>query len=360
MAACRSCGSEMSPGISLCNKCGAYTVNDPKFGNLREATEDDFTTLDKIEAKGVDRLDVGEPANSAWGGGGIVPGSTTLFGGMPGSGKTTLTLQIIARAIDFFKREKWGYFISAEQMPGDFKITADRIGLKNQDRFVVLKEMGAGRGITPTVLAKKPPAFIALDSLNALCGKDIYMMVEVAKEYKQLGVKLNVPVFLIGHMQKQGDFAGLLKVQHEVDTLIVFEMNEREGTKHLIAYKNRFGATNIEHKIDMTEFGLQAPPKKHKSEARAEAVWENKLSAIIDAITLDPDNEMLTEIIHDEAKRILREAVRMRMSDKLQDILLGEADALIDVAIQPEVRKAKPKDRKLAKQPKAKKGKKKQ
>jgi predicted ATP-dependent serine protease len=183
---------------------------------------------------------------------------------------------------------KRSYFLSAEQSPGEIRLTADRLQIGNLDRFRVLSALGGGADVDPELLKQDPPACFVVDSISALCGKDKLAAVAIAKTFKKLSSVHKAPSFLIAHMTKEHDYAGLMALQHEVDTLVsVSVATEREASKLfkegyelndeqlgnirvLIAWKNRYGATGKDHFLVMTPTGLAAlPPPVPKPERKA-------------------------------------------------------------------------------------------
>jgi predicted ATPase len=258
MALCRECDNFLEPGKMLCRKCGTWTVNNDGTGTIGEAVkEDDFIDAVDVEAAAVERLITGGPWDEAWGGG-FVPSSITLLGGAPGAGKSTLLLQLSIRVAEMTKKPT--YYISAEQDKGELKMTLQRISLPlERGQLRMLKKFGAGGSIDEATLDKVPPGMIILDSVSALCGNDKHTQIAVAKRYKQYAVKYKAPTFLIAHMTKESDFAGLMALQHEVDVLVTL-FPEDDGIRHIKAWKNRFGPTHSEFKLLMTEHGLIAPP----------------------------------------------------------------------------------------------------
>lgn len=263
-AVCRNCGDLLPYSKVLCRKCGHFTPNDggSLIGSVSKAKT---TTLDQVAAETVARATVGEPWDECWGGGGIVWASSTLVGGPPGSGKTTGMIQILSKLAELTGRRS--YMLSAEQSPGDIRITAERLCIPNIDRFRVLSEFGVGADVDEELLKEDPPAAFLVDSVSALVGKDAHAGIAIAKTYKKLAIKHKAPAFIICHMTKEHDFAGLMALQHEVDTLVTI-FPEDDGSRHMKPWKNRFGPTHGEYKLIMTPRGLVGAPKKQDKKAR--------------------------------------------------------------------------------------------
>ena len=277
--ACRNCAEILPPKKVLCQKCGEFTPNNEDTTSIASVTEDKTTTLDQVDALAIDRVKIGDPWDAVWGGG-FVPGTTTLIGGSAGCGKTTSTLQMSSLFAKVSGR--YAYFLSAEQAPGEIRLAAERILIDNLAAFRVMREFGAGADIDRALLKKHPPCSITLDSISGLCGRDNNAAVIVVRNMKRMAVEFKVPVFIICHMNKQADFAGLYTMQHDVDTIVtvfnpqderVAHAKEREGyseevisgLKEMTAWKNRYGPTSKDHYVVMTPQGIRAlgePPVK--------------------------------------------------------------------------------------------------
>ncbi len=263
----------MMPGKSLCMKCGSWTVSETA-GLGGAVSIKKTTTLDQVSAAAVERIVTGGPWDAAWGGG-VVPTSITLMGGAAGAGKTTLLLQLSSIIAQITGRRS--YYLSAEQVPGELRITADRLKITNIERLRVLAEFGSGAEIEEELLKDDPPGMMILDSISSLCGKDVHAAISICKRYKGYAAKYKAPAFLISHMTKEGDFAGLMALQHEVDTLVTL-FPEEDGSRHLKAWKNRFGSTHQEHKLMMTETGLAAMPAPPERKGRSRIVVPEDLA----------------------------------------------------------------------------------
>lgn len=189
--------------------------------------------------------------------------------GMIPTHNTTWLLQVGAVVARVTKRPT--YFISAEQDKGELKMTIDRLQLNlERGMFRVLKKMGSGGSIDEEIFKKEPPGMLILDSVTALCGKDKDAQVAVGRLYKQYSIKYRAPSFLISHMTKEGDLAGLLTLQHDVDAIASFFASDNERSRYygmpaLELHKYRFGPTHKEWQLIMTPLGLvRAPDEKLK------------------------------------------------------------------------------------------------
>ncbi len=271
MATCVFCTSPMLPGTMLCRKCGS--INASETGNIRGVSQSNVVPFSEIKAAEIQRVRIGGRWDTVFGGG-LVPTSCILFSGMAGGGKTTILLQKASRYAEV--TGKVAYMFSAEQASEEVKITIERLQIPNPDRIMGLKEFGAGAEIDEELFKKHPPCLIILDSVSALCGKDTHAALEVIKRYKKYSVKYRAATFLICHMNKEGDMAGLYSLQHEVDTLVTISPADGDDPtcyhhpdfRKLDVWKNRYGPACKENWFQMTSTGLmdapEPPEKKNK------------------------------------------------------------------------------------------------
>lgn len=312
MVPCRDCGLILSPGDSRCRRCGQFTANPiPKAGAITSAQvkEKDLIDAMDVQAQDIARILTNTPFDSVWGGG-FVPTTCTLLGGAPGLGKTTMLLQLAV--IFYHLTQKPSYYISAEQHKGALKMTIDRMELPLERGMLRMLDTQSGGGsIDEAVLRATPPGMIILDSVSALCGNNKHEQVAVCKQYIKYGVNHKCKVFLIAHMTKEHDYAGLMALQHEVDTLVTIEhLEERKANqvlrkifgekrmrqamysdeedteieqflgniRALTPWKNRYGPTGQQYYFSMTSkglIGLPDPPKEEKRQRLAKAVGDD-------------------------------------------------------------------------------------
>jgi predicted ATP-dependent serine protease len=169
---------------------------------------------------------------------------------------------------------RFAYYLSAEQSPGEIRLTADRLQIPNLDRFVVLQSSsGGGAEVDSELLQAMPPALFVVDSLSALHGKDTHGQVLTCKRYKQLAVATKAPAILILHMTKTGDIQGKAELHHETDAIMCMDPAPHHmgnGVRELISYKNRFGPSHQPKYLVMTPTGLAEAPPKEKRKRRAQ------------------------------------------------------------------------------------------
>ena len=192
-------------------------------------------------------------------GGGLVPGSLILFGGEPGIGKSTLLLQLSA----LWEGIKVLY-VSGEESDQQIKMRAERIGIKNQE-CLLLTETSL-QNIMQQVIATEPDVLI-IDSIQTLHSSiidsspgSISQIRECAGDFLRFSKESGTPVFLIGHINKEGNIAGPKVLEHMVDVVLQFEGDRNHMFRLLRSSKNRFGPTAELGIYEMVGSGLREVP----------------------------------------------------------------------------------------------------
>lgn len=194
-------------------------------------------------------------------GGGIVPGSLTLVGGDPGIGKSTLLLQV-CRCLTADGRKV--LYISGEESLQQIKLRATRLG-DFSDRLLLLCETSL-EIIAETIRAVKPDVTV-IDSIQTMYHEEISaapgsvsQVREATNLFLQLAKGLNISVFIVGHVTKEGTVAGPRVLEHMVDTVLYFEGDRHASYRILRGVKNRFGSTNEIGVFEMKQEGLVEVP----------------------------------------------------------------------------------------------------
>jgi len=188
-------------------------------------------------------------------GGGIVSGSIILIGGQPGIGKSTLLLQV-ATAINAKI-----LYVSGEESEEQIKMRADRIG-KDQSNCYILTETNTAKILTQA--QQLQPDLLIVDSIQTLSSPhidsapgSISQVRDCAVELQRFAKETNIPVFLIGHITKEGSLAGPKLLEHIVDTVLQFEGDQHYTYRILRTKKNRFGSTDEMGIYEMQSTGLR-------------------------------------------------------------------------------------------------------
>jgi len=190
-------------------------------------------------------------------GGGVVPGSVILIGGDPGIGKTTLLLQALA---SLGSGKQVGLYASGEESPQQIKMRADRLGIQSPHLYVLattsLEDLFR-------VAEDIQPSIVVLDSIQTVFTEELTSAPGSVSQVQEVGCRLmwyakrsQVPVFIIGHVTKEGVIAGPRLLEHIVDTVLYFEGDKGQSYRILRAVKNRFGPTNEIGVFEMRDEGL--------------------------------------------------------------------------------------------------------
>jgi len=210
-----------------------------------------------VEVEDAPRLPSGSAELDRVLGGGIVPGSFVLVGGDPGIGKSTILLQLASRIARDFGTV---LYISGEESAQQIRLRADRLGAL-QERLLVLAETNLD-AIERHALQTRPVLLI-VDSIQTVYKPDlpsapgsVSQVREGAAQLLRLAKGHGIPVFIVGHVTKEGSLAGPRVLEHIVDTVLYFEGERHASFRVLRAVKNRFGSTNEIGLFEMRDVGL--------------------------------------------------------------------------------------------------------
>ncbi len=224
-------------------------------------------------------------------GGGIVPGSIVLIAGEPGIGKSTLFLQIGLQLKDVVT-----LYISGEESEQQIKMRADRLKQQN-DNFYLLTETSTQ--VIFQEIKKLKPQLIIVDSVQTLqsafidsSAGSVSQIRECAAEFQQFAKETHTPVFLIGHITKEGSIAGPKILEHMVDTVLQFEGDRHYAYRILRTLKNRFGSTAELGIYQMSDAGMSAVTNPSEILITQK---EDQLSGIAIAATIEGQRPLLIE-----------------------------------------------------------------
>ena len=225
-------------------------------------------------------------------GGGIVAGSLVLLGGEPGIGKSTLMLQI---ALSSSKTKV--LYVSGEESQQQIKMRADRIGVQSDNCFI-LSETSTQNIFSQ--IKEMSPQVLVIDSIQTLqtnriesAAGSVSQVRECTSELMKFAKETNTPVFLVGHITKDGSIAGPKVLEHMVDTVLQFEGDRHLSYRILRTVKNRFGSTSELGIYEMQESGLRqvSNPSEILISQRAE-----DLTGVAIGATIEGNRPLLIEI----------------------------------------------------------------
>ncbi|MEY8761887.1 DNA repair protein RadA [Chryseobacterium tongliaoense] len=296
---CQNCGTQYSQWMGQCKNCGQWNtlveevVEKPSHKSLPSSkTKQHVINIVEVEAIEEPRIKTPSEELNRVLGGGIVLGSVTLIGGEPGIGKSTLLLQLA------LKMKKKIFYVSGEESASQIKMRADRLtDIQNPNCFL----------FTETSLekilheAKKlEPDFVIIDSIQTLQSQliesspgTVSQIRECSNEIIKYAKENNTPVFLVGHITKDGQIAGPKVLEHMVDVVLNFDGDRNHLFRLLRANKNRFGSTSEIGIYEMVSQGLKEI--KNPSEILITKKFE-ELSGNSVAVTLEGNRPMLLEI----------------------------------------------------------------
>ena len=229
---CPSCKTNIPFGTMRCPRCKEWNFSSSDEG------EQEVVRLSDAKISVVPRLRTLHPEMDRFFGGGLVQTSTCLISGEPGSGKTTLFLQL-ADCITAQCSKANVVYVANEQSPDEIRGKALELGIKHMHEICVVRAMGGFSGNLFEIIVKYKPCLTIIDSLTKLVGRDPELSVIVASMMKELSVKHNFPSLLVGQVTKDLNHAGLEKLQHEVDCTALIS---RIGSKRIMeSEKNRNG-----------------------------------------------------------------------------------------------------------------------
>ena len=266
---CQECGVSSAKWLGRCPDCGAWNSLIEEL----ETPPQSGPRLQSLSAGGGPRpyLEVSSDAASrlATGieefdrvlGGGVVAGSLVLLGGDPGIGKSTLLLQVASRLAASTPGERPVLYISGEESEQQIKLRGERLGVKAES-LLLFSETNLDTIISE--LKRHEPALVVLDSVQTVYSPrfssapgSVSQVREAAVELLYFAKSTGTPVFLIGHVTKEGNLAGPKALEHIVDTVLYFE-GERHYSHRLVrATKNRYGAAGELGVFEMTGSGLE-------------------------------------------------------------------------------------------------------
>ena len=265
---CTNCGYESGKWMGQCPACHEWNTFteakvDKKAGKniSREISEQKPTFFSEIRAEDASRVSTHMDEMNRVLCGGIVPGSLVLVGGDPGIGKSTLLLQMCRNLCQDSIRM---LYISGEESLQQIKLRADRMGTFN-DHIALLCETNLE--VIDGVIRREKPDLVIIDSIQTMYSDkvdsgpgSVSQVRESTGILMQIAKGLNVTIFVVGHVTKEGVVAGPRVLEHMVDTVLYLEGDRHSAYRILRSVKNRFGSTDEIGVFEMENNGLKEVP----------------------------------------------------------------------------------------------------
>lgn len=300
---CKQCGYESPKWSGKCPSCGEWNSfveevihkQDQKSANQwkeEHKAGSRSVQINEIESGEVKRIITTDPELNRVLGGGIVPGSMVLVAGEPGIGKSTLFLQNALQMKNLLT-----LYVSGEESEQQIKMRADRLQISHPD-FYLLTETSTQ--IIFQEIKKLKPQLVIIDSIQTLQSPyidtspgSISQIRETAAECQRFAKETQTPVFIIGHITKDGTIAGPKLLEHMVDTVLQFEGDQHYAYRILRTTKNRFGSTAELGIYEMSGMGMK--PVLNPSDILL-TQREDTLSGISTAATIEGLRPLLVEV----------------------------------------------------------------
>jgi DNA repair protein RadA/Sms len=297
---CQNCGYESSKFMGQCPSCNqwnsfveeiAHKANKNVVAFSSDSRSATPQLIQDVIKELEERIITSDHEFNRVLGGGIVPGSIVLLGGDPGIGKSTLLLQLaITESLKVL-------YVSGEESDRQIRMRADRLGLKNENCYLLTET-----NLEQILLQAKElkPELVVIDSIQTLFSStiesspgSISQVRECTAHLLRFAKQTAIPVFLIGHITKDGSIAGPKVLEHMVDAVLQFEGDRNHVYRLLRAIKNRFGSTNELGIYEMLGAGLR--PVENPSEILISNSNQN-LSGIAIASTIEGMRPLLVEV----------------------------------------------------------------
>jgi len=295
---CENCGAESPKWIGKCPACDEWnTYKEFRVGTSKRSSGNDsrkteITKLTEISLQKENRIPCGYSEVDRVLGGGMVYGSLILIGGEPGIGKSTLALQIALKS----KNVKTLY-VSGEESLRQIKLRAQRLGEEHENIFLLnettLEEiLNHCQTFKPDVIIVDSIQTLFSDSVDSSPGS-VTQVRESATRLLKFAKETSIPIFIIGHINKEGNIAGPKVLEHIVDVVLQFEGDHNYVYRVLRGLKNRFGSTSEIGIFEMHNDGLNEVlnPSELLVNQR-----DDKLSGMSIAATIDGIRPFMVEI----------------------------------------------------------------
>lgn len=347
---CTNCGNETPRWMGRCPGCGAYNTMEEHIekpiasGKGKPAPVGMSRSpqrIREVDADGEIRFSTGMVELDRVLGGGAVAGSLVLVGGAPGIGKSTLLLQI-CNSLCSGRRV---LYVSGEESERQLKLRAERLGVFPEDLYILSETRLSD--IVDTVDEMKPDILI-VDSIQTLYNENndsspgsVSQVKDCTMTMMQLSKAQGITVFVVGHINKDGNIAGPKVLEHMVDCVLYFEGDPNTSYRLLRAAKNRFGSTNEIGVFEMLDTGLEEVPNPSQMllEGRPEGASGTCVACVMEGTrpVLAEVQALIAKTTFNVPRRAAdgfdfnRAVLLMAVAEKRSGIKLSAFDAYINV-----------------------------
>lgn len=289
---CQACGYTSPKWLGKCPDCDAWNTLVEEKSNPKPLQTRGYNPTGRSRPQPLSAISGGKEKRTSTGiseldrvlGGGVVEGSVVLVGGDPGIGKSTLLIQ----AASYLSRETGKVlYVSGEESPEQIKLRAERLSI-DSDGIILLSETNL-EGII-SVTSDLLPRLMVVDSIQTMYTEELASAPGSVGQVRECAARLmsfakqsGIPLFIIGHVTKEGAIAGPRVLEHIVDTVLYFEGDRGHAFRVLRTVKNRFGSTNEIGVFEMTDSGLigiENPSELFLSERPENAAGSTVVSCI--------------------------------------------------------------------------------
>ncbi len=262
---CSECGYESAKWYGKCPSCGEWNTLNEEIKDFSKPTNSVSKIASYTPAIGIKDINTNDETRYKTGlseldrvlGGGIVKGSLVLLGGDPGIGKSTILLQIC----EYLGNNMKILYVSGEESKRQLKLRATRLGV-NSDNLYILTQTDVE--LVSEAIRQDKPNLVMIDSIQTMSLSElssspgsVTQVRECTNYLMRVAKSLDIPMIIVGHVNKEGSIAGPKVLEHIVDAVLHFEGDKQMSYRILRAVKNRYGSTNEIGVFEMTDTGLK-------------------------------------------------------------------------------------------------------